>query len=200
MPTVDDLFTFSLEPVDPVSGSEPGRALLDDAKRRTGMIPNMYARMANAPVLLETYSDGYGRFRTESGFSPAEQEVVFLAVSLEHGCDYCVAAHSFIADKVSKVPTAVANAIRTHTVVPDVRLAALASFTQHLVATRGRPLRSEADAFLAAGFTETQILYIILAIAVKTISNYSNHMFDTPIDEVFAAHALQPVAHPASAG
>ena len=30
------------------------------------------------------------------------------------------------------------------------------------------------------------MLEIILAIAVKTLSNYSNHLFNTPLDEMFA--------------
>lgn len=55
-----------------------------------------------------------------------------------------------------------------------------------MVAKRGLPDRSEVDAFLAAGYSERQILEIVLAIAVKTLSNYANHLFHTPVDEVFA--------------
>jgi AhpD family alkylhydroperoxidase len=61
----------------------------------------MYAVMANSPGLLETYATGYAAFREASGFTPAEQEVVLLTVSHENGCEYCVAAHSFLADQVS---------------------------------------------------------------------------------------------------
>lgn len=57
----------------------------------------MYANMANAPAVLSTYLHRYGLFRSESGMKPAEQEVVFLAVSQVNGCKYCTAAHSMIA-------------------------------------------------------------------------------------------------------
>jgi alkylhydroperoxidase family enzyme len=40
-------------------------------------------------------------------------------------------------------------------------------------------------AFLAAGYSERQILEIVLAIAVKTLSNYANHLFHTPVDAMF---------------
>lgn len=50
---------------------------------------------------------------------------------------------------------------------------------------RGRPDRNHVEAFLAAGFTEKQILDVVLAIAVKTISNYTNHLFGTPLDAAF---------------
>ena len=62
---------------------------------------------------LETYLDGYNRFRKHSGFTAAEQEVVFLTLSRGNGCDYCMAAHSVIADQMSRVPAPVTEAIRT---------------------------------------------------------------------------------------
>ena len=48
------------------------------------MTPNMYSNMANAPALLSTYSHGYKLFRSESGFRPIEQEVIFLTISYEN--------------------------------------------------------------------------------------------------------------------
>ena len=43
------------------------KTVLEKAKARVGFIPNMYAAMVNSPGLLETYLDGYDRFRKESG-------------------------------------------------------------------------------------------------------------------------------------
>ena len=182
-------FRFSLGAVGVTDGPDAARSLLASAKAKMGMIPNMYSRMANAPALLQTYSDGYARFRAESGFSPAEQEIVFLTISHENGCEYCVSAHSFLADKASGVAPAVTDAIRDDREIPDAKLATLSAFTRHLVSTRGRPTRQHTEAFLAAGYSEVHVLYLILAIAVKTITNYSNHIFDTPLDEAFASRA-----------
>lgn len=89
----------------------------------------MHAAMVNSPGLLETSMDGYGRFRRDSGFSPAEQEVVFLTMSRFNGCEYCMAAHRLIADQMSKVPPAVTDAIRTGRSVRDPMLSALSIFT-----------------------------------------------------------------------
>lgn len=160
-------------------------SVLRGARARTGMIPNMYARMANVPGLLEAYLSGYERFRSDSAFSRIEQEVVLLAISRANGCTYCMAAHSALADK-ARVPTEITDAIRGGDPVPDERLDALVHFTSTMVETRGLPRAADIDAFLAAGFTETDILRIVLAIAVKTISNYGNHLFHTPVDESFA--------------
>ncbi len=112
-----------------------------------GFVPNMYGVMANSPGLLDTYVHGYERFRALSGFTPAEQEVVLLAISRENGCTYCVAAHSFIADKMSGVPEAVTNAIRDGQPIPDAKLSALHEFTRTMVVKRGLPDSADVNAF-----------------------------------------------------
>jgi len=170
------------------------KELLEGAKKQSGMISNMYAAMANAPEALETYLYGMEHFRKESGFSPPEQEVVLLTISYENGCDYCMAAHSFIADKRSQVPPRVTDAVRAGTRIPDARLRALSEFTRAMIQRRGRPDRQDVEPFLAAGFSEKQILDVVLAIAVKTISNYTNHLFETPVDAPFKAREWKPPA------
>ncbi|NUO71090.1 MAG: carboxymuconolactone decarboxylase family protein [Frateuria sp.] len=182
----------SLKPVDPERAQGAEKDILDKAKARAGFIPNMYANMANAPAVLDTYLHGYGLFRSESGFTPPEQEVVFLAASQSNGCTYCMAAHSMIADKVSKVPPQVLQAIRDGRPIPDARLAALFQLTSEMVRTQGRPSAATVRAFLDAGFEEKKLLYVVLALAVKTLSNFSNHALATEVDERFAAYRVEP--------
>jgi uncharacterized peroxidase-related enzyme len=180
------------------SDSAPIRAVLEKAKEQVGFLPNMYANMVNSPGLLETYLFGYNRFRKESGFSPAEQEVVFLTISRENGCHYCVAAHSMLAEKMSGVPKDVIEAIRDGTPIQDAKLAALSDFTRTLLEQRGWVERKDIGRFVAAGFAEPQVLEIVLAVAVKTLSNWSNHMFETQVDDMFAGWVWAPA--PSAAG
>ena len=182
-------YRLTLAPHSIESAPEAARPILDAAQKRMGIVPNMYSRMANLPGLLATYVQGYEAFRGQGGFTPAEQEVILLVVSRENGCEYCVGAHSMIADKMSKVPAQALKAVRIGKPIADPRLAALGEFTKAMLDTRGNPSSEDARAFLAAGFTEPHILAIILAIAVKTISNYSNHVFPTPLDAPFVAYA-----------
>lgn len=181
------VYKMKLREVHDNDATERARKLLMQARQQMGMIPNMYTRMANLPSLLEVYSIGYNLFRKEAGFTPVEQEVVFLTISRENGCEYCMAAHSVVADMMSKVPVVVTEAIREDAAIPDARLAALSKFTTIMVNKRGRPNEQDVLEFEAAGFTEHHILGIILAISVKTISNYSNHIFHTPVDTAFKA-------------
>lgn len=185
MPT----FRTSLKLIEPSNAQTPRERELFLAGRQAGkgMLPNMYKAMLNSPAMLASYLHGYERFREESSFSPPEQEVVFLAISEENGCDYCMAAHSLLADTVSRVPRDVTDAIRNGDDVPDTRLAALAKMTREMLLSRGRPDEQDVRGFLAAGFEERQLLDIVLAISIKTLSNYANHLFDTPLDTVFKA-------------
>lgn len=180
----------TLRAVDHAKAQGVQKEILDKALKQVGFIPNMYANMANAPAVLSTYLHGYGLFRSESGMKPAEQEVVFLAVSQVNGCKYCTAAHSMIADKMSGVPADVLKAIRENQPIPDVKLAALYTTVTEMVQTQGRPSPATVEAFLAVGFSERDLLYIVLAIAVKTLSNFSNHAFATELDEKFAAYKV----------
>ena len=182
-----DAFLLSLPSVAPALVSDVARPLLERAQRESGMIPNTYARMAIAPALLATYQDGYARFRAESGFTALEQEVVLLAISREHECADCSAAYSFLADVKSRMPRAVTDVNPDDSPIPGDELAVLVRFVRHLVVTRGRPTRDEAYTVLRAGYSEMQVLYLILAIAVKTMSDYSDNLFDIRVGDVFSA-------------
>lgn len=185
-------FKPSLPYLTPECGNDRARAVLKEAMEQVGFIPNMYAAMVNSPGVLETYLKGYALFRKESGFSSAEQEIIFLVISRENSCHYCMAAHSMLAEKMSGVNAADLQAVRAATAPADPRLGALANFVQIMVRSRGLPARDNVADFLKAGFSERQVLEIILAIAVKTLSNYTNHFFQTPVDDMFAGYAWEP--------
>lgn len=179
-----------IPPVDHATAQGKQKEVLDVALKQVGFIPNMYANMANAPGVLSTYLHGYDLFRKESGLSQAEQEVVFLSISQYNGCTYCTAAHSMIADKMSHVPKDVLQAVRAREPILDAKLAALAAMAVEMVAKHGQPSPEVVKRFLDAGYQERDLLYIVLAAAVKTLSNYSNQAFGTHLDEAFSAYKV----------
>jgi len=169
------------------------KKLFERSEKELKMIPNLYKAMANAPEILQAYMDGDKSFRENSGFTPTEQEVILLVISYENGCEYCMAAHSTMADFYSNVPQEVTNAIREDKPIEDKKLGALAGITREVLLSRGRPKPSAVEDFIAAGYSEKQLLDIVLAISVKTLSNYTNHLFNTPVDKAFKAREFKVV-------
>jgi uncharacterized peroxidase-related enzyme len=192
-PIMDALGKLTLPLLTEESADPAARTAMQSARKSLGFVPNLYANMANSPGVLDTYLTGYKHFRASSGFSPAEQEVVFLTISRDNDCAYCVAAHSLVGAKISGLSAPILEALRGGKPLEDARLQTLSSFASALVSRRGRPSNDELQAFLAAGFSERHALEILLAISVKIISNYTNHLFDTEVDEAFAPYKWQPV-------
>jgi len=163
---------------------EESKELLVKAKKQVGFIPNLHAIMAEAPGLLNGYRELNDLF-VKSSLNNEEKTVVWQAVNVEHNCHYCVPAHTAVA-KGMKVDDAVTAALRNETPLANPKLEALRTFTLAVVRERGAVDDATVQTFLDAGFTKRHILEVILGISMKTMSNYTNHLADTPLDAAFA--------------
>lgn len=171
---------------------EAAKETVRQAEQAYGFLPNLLGVMAEAPQLVKAYTTLNGLFE-QTSFSPAERQTVLLAVSARNGCDYCVAAHSVIAG-MQKVPDDVVQAIRDGQPIADAKLEALRRFTEAVVEKRGWPSDADVRAFHAAGYGEQQVLEVILGVGLKTLSNYTNHVAETPLDDAFASAAWNKAA------
>lgn len=93
-----------------------------------------------------------------------------------------------------KVDGAIIDALRDEKPLSDPRLEALRVFTLSMVRTRGNVDDADVQAFLDAGFTRRHVLEIVLGLSQKVMSNYTNHLADTPVDEPFRKFAWEPAA------
>lgn len=174
---------------DTTSAPQDAVPALTEAERQFGMLPNLMRKMATAPALLKGYL-ALGELFEQTSFSPAEQQVVLLSVSRENRCDYCMGAHSVLAD-MAGVPKAVTDALRAGEPLPDPRLEALRRFTTAVVAARGWVDEAEVAAFQEAGYDAQQVLEVVLGVGMKTLSNYTNHIAGTELDAPFQHRAWQ---------
>lgn len=168
------------------------RETLAGVNKTYGFVPNLMGVMAEAPALLRAYRTTVELF-DETSLNPTERQVVLLTTSYENRCEYCVAAHSVIAG-MQQVPEAVVQAIRSGQPIENPRLEALRRFTAAIVVSRGWPSEEEKAAFKNAGYDKAQALEVVLGVSVKTLSNYTNHIADTPLDRAFAKAAWSKVA------
>ncbi|MFT5590211.1 MAG: alkylhydroperoxidase family enzyme [Bradyrhizobium sp.] len=168
---------------DETTAPEASKVLLAKSKKDFGMIPGLHAVMAEAPGLLQGYQVVHELF-VNSSFDKDELTVVWQSVNVEHACHYCVPAHTAIA-KGMKVDEAITEALRNETPLPDARLEALRTFTLSVVRDRGNVDNKAVQAFLDAGFSRRQILEVVLGVSQKVMSNYTNHLAITPVDNAF---------------
>jgi uncharacterized peroxidase-related enzyme len=164
------------------------KPLLDQVKQTYGFVPNTYGIFAHSPLAVAAYLQINGLIKEHSTLTPQEQQVVMLSVSVENGCEYCVAAHTVVAGMVETPPEAVAK-IRQNELPADPRLAVLSDFTRSLVRNRGWVPECEQQAFIDAGFTIEQVFDVITIVSLKTLSNYANHLGDPQVDAAFASAA-----------
>lgn len=169
------------------SAPEKSKELLEQSLKTNGMIPGLHGVLAGAPGLLEGYQILHKLF-TESSFDKDELTVVWQTINVEHECHYCVPAHTAIAGMM-KVDASITEALRNGTALPTEKLQALHNFTLAMVRSRGQITPEELNAFYAAGYEERQVLEVILGLSQKVISNYTNHVANTPVDAPFQKFA-----------
>ena len=166
---------------------EGSKSLLENSNKAYGMIPGLHGVLASSPQILEAYQTLHELF-TKTSFNPEELTVVWQAINVEHACHYCVPAHTGIA-KMMKVDDNITEALRNETPLEDEKLEALRTMTLTIVRNRGHVTQEDLNTFYEAGYGEAQVLEIILGLSQKVISNYTNHIANTPVDAPFQAYA-----------
>jgi len=157
---------------------------LELVKKKFGFVPNLMKVFAQSPVALKSYLAVADLFDT-STFTPTERQLVLLSVSHENRCEYCTAVHSTIAKQMIKVEPKLVDELRNGKPLSNPKYDALVTFTKLLIKERGFVSEEAAQKFQAAGYNQQNILEVVTAIGLKTISNYVNHLAKTPIDSAF---------------
>jgi alkylhydroperoxidase family enzyme len=169
------------------SAPEESKALLENSQKAYGMIPGLHGVLAGAPKILKAYQTLHELF-VDSSFNEEELTVVWQTINVEHECHYCVPAHTGIA-AMMKVDDTITQALRDRTPLANPKLEALRDMTLVIVRNRGQVSSAELQAFYEAGYDERQVLEIILGLSQKVISNYTNHIANTPVDAAFQKFA-----------
>lgn len=183
---------------DEATAPEAAKGALAEVKADFGMIPNLERTMATAPALLKAYAAAWSLF-DETSLDPVERQIVYQTANFENECDYCVPWHTLLSKKAGMAGEDV-EALRRGGALSDPRQEALRRFAQTVVRTRGNVAEADLDAFFAAGWSPQAALEVVLGIAIKTMSNYTNSIAGTPLDKAVAKHAWsKPVIKPRAA-
>ncbi|TDN63272.1 carboxymuconolactone decarboxylase family protein [Paraburkholderia sp. BL10I2N1] len=175
------------------SAPAQSRPVLQQLQQAFGLIPNIAAKMAGSPVLINGFIGLFERVHASSLTEPQIQTLL-LTNAVANASEWPVAFHTALALKEGVHPADV-DAIRHRVLPDDPGLAALSALARTLIEKRGRLAESEQRRFLEAGFSAEQILEVIAVIAASTITNYTSSVTRPPLEaqfEAFAWHAPAP--------
>ncbi|WP_269513404.1 carboxymuconolactone decarboxylase family protein [Brevundimonas subvibrioides] len=169
---------------------EGSRPFISAAKAAFGLVPNLVGEFAESPAVIEGYLSLAGAYQ-KSDLTALEREIVLIAASVEKDCHYCVAAHTTVTQG-QHLDQTVIHAVRSGGPIADARLEALRDFATRVVRERGWVSDAVVNRLIAAGYTAGNVLEVVLGVGLKTISNYINHIAETPVDAAFQANAFMP--------
>lgn len=170
------------------SAPEASRPVLAQTQKALGFVPNLYAVLAESPAALNAYAQIGQTLDQHAALSAVERNIAAIAMSRENSCAYCVAAHSTLA-KMAKASEQAIAAARAGTTIDDRRLEGVRRTAAALVQARGLLDEAQVRAFYAAGFERQHLLDLVTVAALKTLSNYTNHLTCTALDGAFASQA-----------
>ena len=173
------------------------RELVENTERAFGFLPNLAAVMAESPALLEGYRTLASIF-DKTDLSETERQIILMTNNRLNGCEYCMAAHTTIS-QMKGVPESVITALRENQRLANPKLEALRVFAEQVNLTRGWPTEADVQSFLKAGYSQRTVLEVVLGTGLKVLSNYTNHVAQTPVDSQFQKNEWSESTEPLTA-
>lgn len=158
--------------------SENNQGIFDNLQKGLGFVPNLYAYYAKNETALGDYLALQNR---KSTLRAKEREVVNLVTSQINDCRYCQSAHTALG-KMNGFSDEQILEIRGGSASFDTKLDALAKFTKSVVDNRGRASQEAKDNFFEAGYSEANMIDVVVVVGDKTISNYLHNLTGFEID------------------
>ena len=162
------------------------RPQLEAVKKQLGLVPNMFRLVANSPAALEGYL-GLNGALSKGQLDGRTRERIAMAVAELNGCDYCLSAHTYLglnAAKISSEEIALNRKGRSGDPTAD----AAVRFATKVAEARGRVGDGDLQAVQAAGYSDGEVMEIVLHVALNTLTNYVNEVAKTQIDFPVVTH------------
>jgi AhpD family alkylhydroperoxidase len=159
--------------------------LLEAVKKQLGSAPNLFRVVANSPAALEGYLGLNGALG--KGLLDAKlRGRLAMTVAEANGCDYCLSAHTALGHGVKLDDAELTAAREARSADPKVQAAL--HFAARVVALRGHVTDGDLSAVKAAGYSDGQVVEIVLHVALNTLTNYVNTVAATDIDFPVVTH------------
>ncbi len=156
------------------------RPLLEAVNKQLGVVPNLMKVLGNSPAALGGYLSlggalGKGTIGAKTG------ERIALAIAQINGCGYCLAAHTYLGKNVARLDDAEIEANRSGAST-DPKADAAVRFAANVAQERGHVSDTAVQAVKSAGYSDAEIMEIVVHVALNTLTNYVNEVAQTEID------------------
>lgn len=172
--------------------SSPKKEMLKTVESQIGFLPNVFLVLSESTPALGGLIQLNNLF-AHSSLNDKEQHIVQLAASVENQCSYCVAGHSMFISTLDG-GAEIAAQVTQDAALTDSKYNELNRFVRELVRERGKVSKSSVERFFAAGYNSRNILDVVLGVAIKTITNFTNNIANTDLDTPFKAFSWEPQA------
>jgi AhpD family alkylhydroperoxidase len=94
------------QPIDYEDASPEVKALFDEIKtlRKVDDVNNFWKFLANDPATLRRTWESIKDIMAPGALDPVMKELIYIAVSVTNGCEYCIASHTAAAEKKGMTP------------------------------------------------------------------------------------------------
>ena len=162
----------ALKPEQIPAASQP---TLDAFTKNIGFTPNMMATFAASPTAFNAWAALLGSL--SKTLDVKTRDSIGLAVSEVNGCDYCLTVHSFTAEHMAKLSAdEIILARKGH--ASDAKRDAAVQFARKVIETRGKVGDADVKAVRDAGYTEANVMEIVALVAMYSLTNFFNNVFD----------------------
>lgn len=153
--------------------------ILDNVDKMLGFVPNLQRLMSISPNALSGWASLMGSL--SKTLDVKTRDGIALAVSEADGCDYCLAAHTYISTNMAKIPPE-EIALNREGRSSDPKREAAVAFAKALIEKRGKVSDQEFAAVKAVGWTDANVVEVIALTAQFLLTNFMNNAIQTPID------------------
>jgi uncharacterized peroxidase-related enzyme len=155
------------------------KALFNAIQAQVGMVPNFLKVLANSPAALRAFLGLYG-ITNEGSLDPHTRERIALAIAQQNSCEYCLSAHTAIGRKAGLTSDEI-SANRSGT-SQDAKAAVAIKLARSLSEHTGEVTTAELIEARVAGYTDADIVEIIIHVGLNTITNMIGKASQLDID------------------
>lgn len=168
-----------IKPIDRAETNEKTQGMLNAVEKKVGMVPNLYATMANSPAVLDAFLS-FSKAMSGTSISAPLREQIALVVAGANGCDYCASAHTAVGKKLGVESTELTANLAGNSA--DRKTQAALDFSKAIVESEGWVSDDEIKSVRDAGYSEGEVTEIVAAVSLNIFTNYFNHVAGTDID------------------